>query len=61
MIDGQVRELLDWAYKESMRILKEHHDSLHEVATALVEQETINLKEFLTLIGEETDGNTIEE
>jgi cell division protease FtsH len=60
-IDNQVRELLDWAYKEAMRILKEHHDDLHEVAAALVEQETINVKEFLTLIGEETDDNTIEE
>ncbi len=61
MIDSQVRELLDWAYEESMRILKNNHDSLHEVATALVEQETINLQEFLTLIGEETDDNIHEE
>ena len=61
MIDGQVRELLDWAYRESMRILDENHESLHEVAAALVEQETINLNEFLVLIGEETDDNTIEE
>jgi cell division protease FtsH len=60
-IDAQVRKLLDDAYKESMRILKDKHDSLHEIATALVEQETINLQEFLILIGEETDGNTHEE
>jgi len=61
LIDSQVRELLDWAYKEAMRILKEHHDDLHEVAAALIEQETINVSEFLVLIGEESDDRTNEE
>lgn len=61
LIDSQVRELLDWAYEESMRLLKEHHDDLHEVAAALIEQETINVDQFLILIGEESDDNAIEE
>ena len=44
-----------------MNILKEHHNSLHEVASALMEQETINVNEFLTLIGEESDDSATKE
>lgn len=57
-IDEQVRKLLDTAYEQAINILKEHHDDLHEVATALIEQETINVNEFLVLIGEESNDNT---
>ena len=60
-IDNQVRKLLDDAYEGAINILKEHHDDLHEVAAALVEQETIDLDQFLLLIGEETDDNAVEE
>lgn len=50
-IDDQVRALLDTAYTQALAILKKNKTKLKKVAEALVEKETIDLDEFLRLIG----------
>ena len=50
-IDDQVRALLDAAYKQALAILTKNKSKLKKVASALVEKETIDLEEFLILIG----------
>lgn len=52
-IDEQVRLLLDNAYKKATTILKQNKTNLKKVAAALMDKETINLTEFLKIVGGE--------
>lgn len=51
--DEQIRLLLDNAYKKAGTILKQNKTNLKKVAMALIDKETIDLTEFLKIIGEE--------
>src|SRR5690606_16871388 len=52
-IDQEVRSIIDQAYQTARTVLQEHWDQLEAVADALMEQETLNRKEFLAVLGEE--------
>jgi cell division protease FtsH len=51
-IDGQVRAILDRAYKRAKQILDTNKDKLARVAEALIEQETVDRETFQALMGE---------
>jgi len=51
-IDREVRKLVDQAYNEAELLLKENIDKLHNLAKALLEFETIDAKDFTTLLEE---------
>jgi cell division protease FtsH len=45
-IDAEVRRIVDEGYDKAKRLLSEHLDKLHAVASALLERETLNNDEF---------------
>jgi cell division protease FtsH len=45
-IDKEMRKLIDTAYHRAESLLKENMDTLHRIAEALLEKETIDAKEF---------------
>ncbi len=49
-IDMQIRAILDRAYQRAQEILRTNHDKLDRLATALIEQETIDRETFLGLV-----------
>ena len=49
-IDGEVEKLSKMAYNNAVVILKKHEKLLHEIATALLDKETISQKEFLEFL-----------
>ena len=49
-IDFEVRRLVDEAHERALKILNENIDKLHLVAKRLIEQETLDAKEFAALI-----------
>ncbi|MBI9014001.1 MAG: ATP-dependent zinc metalloprotease FtsH [Clostridiales bacterium] len=51
-IDREVRKLVDEAYNEAELLLKDNIDKLHDLAKALLEFETIDAKDFITLLEE---------
>lgn len=51
-IDREVRKLVDEAYNEAESLLKDNIDKLHNLAKALLEFETIDAKDFITLLEE---------
>ncbi len=51
-IDEEVKKMLDNAYAEAKRILKENIDALHKIAAYLIEKETITGKEFMQILTE---------
>jgi cell division protease FtsH len=51
-IDQEVRAIVSWAYDESRRLIRENRSKLELIAQRLLEVETIDGDEFLTLIGE---------
>ena len=55
MIDAEVKRLVDEAYARAKEILEKHIDVLHAMAAALLERETLNAEEVLTLL----DGGTL--
>ncbi len=48
-IDEEVRKIIKGAYQKAKDLLNEHMDFLHELAHALLEQETIRKEEFLEI------------
>ncbi len=52
LIDEEVKKMLDNAYAEAKRILKENIDALHKIAAYLIEKETITGKEFMQILTE---------
>lgn len=49
-IDGEIKKILDQAYKKALDILNEHRDKLELITDKLMEQETIEADEFEELI-----------
>ncbi len=45
-IDGEMRKLIDTAYHRAEKLITENMDTLHRIAEALLEKETIDAKEF---------------
>ncbi|MBC7813664.1 MAG: cell division protein FtsH, partial [Burkholderiales bacterium] len=52
-IDTEVRTIVNDAYDAARRILRENHTALETVAQRLLEIETLDADEFLTLMGED--------
>jgi cell division protease FtsH len=50
MVDAEVKRIIDHATQEADRLLREHIDSLHRVAEALLERETITGEEVAKLM-----------
>jgi cell division protease FtsH len=50
MVDAEVKRIIDQAVQEADRLLREHIDSLHRVAEALLERETITGEEVAKLM-----------
>ncbi len=51
-IDQEVRAIVNWAYDEARRLIRENRSKLEMIAQRLLEVETIDGDEFLSLIGE---------
>ncbi len=49
-IDGEVRSLVDEAYRSAYNILDTHQDVMHRMAAALLERETLDASEIRMLI-----------
>lgn len=49
VVDAEVRELVDAAYKRAKNILTTHIDILHKLAQLLMEKETVDGEEFMSL------------
>ena len=45
-IDGEMRKMIDIAYHRAEKLLSDNIDSLHRIANALLEKETIDAREF---------------
>jgi len=55
-IDREVRKLVDEAYNESESLLTDNIDKLHDIAKALLEYETLDAKDFTTLLEDGYDA-----
>jgi cell division protease FtsH len=49
-IDGEVRSLVDEAYRSAYSILDSHQDAMHRMSAALLERETLDANEIRLLI-----------
>lgn len=49
IIDAEVRELVERAYARAKTLMETHIEILHKLATLLLEKETIDGEEFLSL------------
>jgi cell division protease FtsH len=49
-IDSEIRALIDQAHDEALEILTEHRDRLDRIAEALMEKETIEKEDLVTLL-----------
>jgi cell division protease FtsH len=52
-IDEEVRRIIDTAYSEAKRILKENEDALHRTAKLLMEKEKVSGDEFRAVMNQE--------
>ncbi len=52
-IDEEVKRIIDSAYAEAEKILKEHIEELHKLANKLLEKETLSVEEVKELLGME--------
>jgi cell division protease FtsH len=50
LVDQEVKRLLDEAYATALRLLNEHRDLLEQIATALLERETLDRDEIEMLV-----------
>lgn len=50
-IDSEVKAIIDWCYKESVKLIKEHKAELKKVADELIKKESIDEDELIALIG----------
>ena len=62
-IDGEVKEMLDEAHKEALRLLSENREALDQIAAFLIKKETITGAEFMKIFheiknGQKADGET---
>lgn len=61
LIDIEVRNMMDAAYKKACELLRENVDALDKIAAHLIEKETITGKEFMRIFNEvkgiSEDGN----
>jgi cell division protease FtsH len=48
-VDKEVRELVDKAYIRATTIINTHIDILHKLAQLLIEKETVDGEEFMSL------------
>lgn len=55
-IDREVRRVVDDAYAKAESLLNENLDKLHNIAKALLEYETIDAQDFITLLEEGYDA-----
>jgi len=51
-IDGEVRKLIDGAHDEAVAILRAHRSTLDRLASALVDQETLDTTELMRILGD---------
>lgn len=49
IVDAEVRELVDTAYARATEIMNTHIDILHKLAQLLIEKETVDGEEFMSL------------
>lgn len=49
IVDAEVRELVEKAYKRATDIITTHIDILHKLAQLLIEKETVDGEEFMSL------------
>jgi cell division protease FtsH len=49
VIDSEVRELVERAYTRATAIITKHIDILHKLADLLIEKETVDGEEFMSL------------
>ncbi|XP_039049059.1 ATP-dependent zinc metalloprotease FTSH 1, chloroplastic-like [Hibiscus syriacus] len=49
VVDGEVRDLVETAYSRAKQIITAHIDNLHKLAQLLIEKETVDGKEFMSL------------
>ena len=49
-VDGEIKKLVDKAFGEAKKVLKDNKDKLEKVAKALVEKESLNQAEFEELM-----------
>lgn len=49
LIDAEVRELVQTAYTRAKSLLTQHIDILHSLANRLIEKETVDAEEFISL------------
>ena len=55
VVDGEVRELVEKAYWRAKQIITTQVDILHKLANLLIEKETVDGEEFMSLFID--DGN----
>jgi cell division protease FtsH len=51
LVDGEVRRILDECYDDAVRLLQEHRQQLEALAKALLDRETLDEQEILTVTG----------
>jgi len=51
LVDGEVRRILDECYDDAVRLLREHRRQLEVLAQALIQHETLDEQEILTVTG----------
>lgn len=49
IVDAEVRELVEKAYSRATQIVTTHIDILHKLAQLLIEKETVDGEEFMSL------------
>lgn len=49
LVDAEVRELVETAYSRAKHIMTTHIDILHKLAQLLIEKETVDGEEFMSL------------
>jgi cell division protease FtsH len=57
-IDLEVRSIVTWAYSEAKRLINENRNKLDALATRLLEVETVDTDEFITIMQEASKRNT---
>ncbi|MDF2674828.1 MAG: ATP-dependent metallopeptidase FtsH/Yme1/Tma family protein, partial [Clostridiales bacterium] len=53
VIDGEIRDLIEIAYKKAESILNGNMNKLNKIANALLDRETLNAEEFEAVFSEE--------
>ena len=54
-LDAEIKRIIDVAYQETTGLLQDHRDNLDELATALLEKETVERDEIRRILGLEDD------